>query len=270
MRFSTYALSLLFCAVYSLSTAQLVNIESQRLKGHPEGFVGSLGFHYNFFKNVSKLSSIGMNVHVQLKKDRDLYLFMGELDRTRVNESDFSNESFIHLRYTRDLDERTIRWELFTQLQRNTIRLLHMRALLGGGPRFKLTGESEKFKLYFASLYMFEYEDEIEFSTHRNHRQSSYLSFTIAPNDAVRIISTTYYQPLWSDFSDFRLLTDFNLSVKLTTWLTLTSRFYHLRDSDPPGDAPDTTYRFVNGLRFTFSPTAKKEEFPFFPPAVQM
>ncbi|MDH3245558.1 MAG: hypothetical protein OEM26_13155 [Saprospiraceae bacterium] len=56
---------------------------------------------------------------------------------------------------------------------------------------------------------MFEYEEELELSIHRNHRQSSYLGFTIVPNDAVHIVSTAYSQPLWKDFSDFRLLTDF-------------------------------------------------------------
>lgn len=252
----------------ALACAQLVNIESLRIRGYPDGFAGSLGFHYNFFKNVSKLSSLGTSLHLQLKKERNLYLFMGEYDRTRVNGSDFSNEAFIHLRYTRDLNEKVVRWELFSQLQRNTIRLLNMRGLLGTGPRFKLTGDSEKFKLYFASLYMFEYEDETELTTHRNHRQSSYLSFTFVPNDAVHIVSTTYFQPLWKDFSDFRLLTDFSMSVRITSWLSLNSRFYHLRDSNPPGDTPDTTYRFTNGLTFSFQP--KKETPPIYPPSVQM
>ncbi len=252
----------------TLAGAQLVNVESLRIRGYPDGFAGSLGFHYNFFKNVSKLSSIGTNLHVQLKKERDLYLFMAEYDRTRVNESDLSNEAFIHLRYTRNLNEKVVRWEFFSQLQRNTIRLLNMRGLLGTGPRFKLTGDSEKFKLYFGSLYMFEYEEELELSIHRNHRQSSYLSFTIVPNDAVHIVSTTYFQPLWEDFSDFRLLTDFFMSVRITSWLSFNSRFYHLRDSDPPGDSPDTTYRFTNGLTFSFKP--KQVTPPIYPPSVQM
>jgi len=39
------------------------------------------------------------------------YLFMAEHDRTRVNESDSSNEAFIHLRYTRNLDEKVVPWE---------------------------------------------------------------------------------------------------------------------------------------------------------------
>src|SRR6185436_3590473 len=89
------------------------------------------------------------------------------------------------------------------------------RYLFETGPRFKIA-DTKSFHLYTASLFMYEYEEERTTPGifHNDIRNSSYVSFTVKLNQAVELISTTFYQPLPKKMSDFRILNETSLRAK--------------------------------------------------------
>ena len=73
-----------------------------------------------------------------------------------------------------------------------------------------------KQKVYWGLSYMREY-NEIEIvedavTIFRDHRMSTYLSMTLYPfEENFSIANTTYYQPVWTNFSDVRLSEPFKI-----------------------------------------------------------
>jgi len=106
--------------------------------------------------------------------------------------------------------------------------------------------------MYAASLIM--YEEENERTTpkikHRDVRGSSYISFSWFPKDNIDIISTTYFQPLVKQFSDYRILNQVTLSVEATHHFGMNVSWDYLHDRFPAGAAPKTTYNFRTGFSY--------------------
>jgi hypothetical protein len=101
---------------------------------------------------------------------------------------------------------------------------------------------------------MYEHEKELTKPAiiHNDLRSSSYVSFTIVPNDIVEIISTTFFQPLFNKPSDFRILNQALVRAKTGKHFALTMRWNFLTDRNPASDAPKTTYNFSMGADYEF------------------
>ena len=193
-------MSLLFSA---LAQAQVLNIEQERLVTDTTGWAGTADLKFAYFKNKTEFWSAGADLHLQYKTKKSLYLWLTDYSLARSSGESFANSGVQHLRYNyKILDWFTA--EAFTQAQFNEVLNVKFRWLLGGGPRFKIV-KTKPFRLYGATLYMYEYEELADTSViHRDHRLSSYLSMTLKIKDNLSLINTTYYQPKFADFSDFR------------------------------------------------------------------
>lgn len=246
----------LFCFLFLLgcffSEAQIVNIESKRMQSDTTGWMGSVGASFAFIKNVQEILSLNANAHVQYKTQKDLYLFLTNYNLLRGSGKRLSNNMFYHLRYNRKLNK-VIRWEVFTQLQQDVVTNISLRVLAGTGPRFKLY-DRPRFKLYAATAAMYEYEKEkTEPPVYHNEvRSSSYVSFVYAPNDVVELVSTTFYQPLFRKFSDFRLFNQLSISIKAAKNLSISTNWNYLYDAFPAGGAPNLNYSVSNGITYRF------------------
>ncbi|MBC7875244.1 MAG: DUF481 domain-containing protein, partial [Ferruginibacter sp.] len=164
---------------------------------------------------------------------------------------------FSHLRYNRKINE-WLRWELFGQFQNNSITQIDSRILFGTGPRFKLV-KTDFFRLYAATVFMYEREKEktTPVVKHADLRSSSYFSFTWIPRENLELISTTFFQPLFNKFSDYRILNQITFKVKATKHFSLSVKWHYLHDRFPAGMAPRTTYNFATGFDYEL-PTKKK------------
>ena len=213
---------------------------------------GSAGANFSLVKNREQVYSINANAHLQYKTEKDLWLLLGDYGLLKSKEQEFVSNSFGHLRYNRKLNE-SIRWEAFLQLQNNNVTNIKLRFLAGTGPRFKLTG-SKKFRLYVASLVMYEYEKEKTSPPvyHNDIRNSSYITFTFSPAETIQLTSTTFFQPLIRDFSDNRLYNQVVLKVKATKYFAMNINWDYLYDSSPAGNAPKETYSLSSGISFEF------------------
>jgi hypothetical protein len=128
-----------------------------------------------------------------------------------------------------------------------------MRYLLATGPRFKVV-QIEKFKTYIGTSYMLEYEMNTD-KTQKllQGRFSSYLSFSFSPINTIEIVSTTYYQPLFSVLKDYRISTENALLFRFHKLLSYGINFKLNYDSRPPeGATTHLIYQLENKIKLDF------------------
>ncbi len=233
--------------------AQVVNIERQRIVTDTTGWFGSANLSFAGSKTTKSILSLfaGGLLEYKPKSDKDLWLLISEFSLISGDNEKFSNSGFAHLRYNRKLNE-TFRWEFFTQVQYNGLTKIGTRALGGTGVRIKLT-QYEQAKFYLGISWMYEYEeliDPVDFNY--DNRLSSYFTFTLLPEESVVFTSTTYIQPKFADFSDYRITNETNLTLGVTKKLNLSVTFKYNYDVAPPEGVPTNTYYFINALEIQF------------------
>lgn len=247
-----YLFTILFCFIIVISRAQIVNVESQRIQSDTTGWLGTFGLSFKLDKNKVQVLNLNTNGQIEYKSIRSLYLFLVNYDLLQGGSETLQNSLFFHLRYNYKIGK-ILRLEAFTQGQRNDMSGIKSRWLLGAGPRFKILG-TKKISLYAASLVM--YEDEQELTTpviyHKDIRNSSYISISWRPDERSEIISTLFYQPLFKDFSDFRLLHELKLKFDITKKFSFFTTWAFLHDSKPAFDVPTNIYSLRNGVEYKF------------------
>lgn len=229
----------------------IVNIENARIHSDTTGWKGDAGTSFSFSKNVQEVLSINLSAHIQYKTQKDLYLLLANYNLLKANNSDLFNNMFYHFRYNRKLSK-VVRLEAFNQWQQNKINNIDLRVLVGAGLRFKIH-ESKTFRIYAATLAMYEHEQDKEpLEIHNELRSDNYISFTFLPNPVLSITSTTFYQPLYRLPKDYRLLNQMSLSIKASQHLFFTTNWDYSYDASPPAGTPHVNYTITNGLNYTF------------------
>jgi hypothetical protein len=233
-----------------LLSSQVINIESKRFLNDTNGFVGRSDLNFNIVQNTQQVISMGLNVHMQYQHHKHRFLAISDLAFIKAAETDFVNNGYQHFRYGYKIVDR-LTWETFVQAQYNAVLKLDRRYLAGTGPRFKIL-KKKNIRLYVAALYMFEHqEQDNETIIQNNHRMSSYVTFNISYNK-VDFSNTTFYQPLLSNFSNYRIASDSNLDIILTGHFNFRVGFNLLYDTHQPPGIPALVYTLKNGLSFKF------------------
>lgn len=231
--------------------SQVINIESKRFLNDTNGWVGKIDFNFLLTQNTQQIVQIGNNVHVQYQMNKHRFLILNDLNFIKAGATDFVNAGYQHFRYNYKIKPR-ITWEAFAQVQYNRILLLRLRYLAGTGPRFRLIKNGNA-RLYFASLYMYEYEEITgEAKATYTHRSSSYLTFSISVGKNADITSTTFYQPNFSNFSDYRIANDTALEIIIGKRMNFKTGFNMLYDTKQPAGIPNLVYSLRNGFSIKF------------------
>lgn len=230
--------------------SQIINIESKRFLKDTNGFVGTTAANFNINQNTSQVLSLGLNQHIQYKFNRNRILSISDLAFIKAGKTDFVNAGYQHLRYNYKIS-RLLTWEVFAQAQYNKVLKLDRRYLLGSGPRFRIL-KKENIKIYSACLYMYEYQSQNNDSTEQyNNRLSAYvtLSYTLKK---MEFTITTFYQPLLSDFDNYRIANDSSFELGINKNLHFRVGFNMLYDTRQPIGIPALTYVLKNGLSYHF------------------
>lgn len=233
-------------------SAQIVNIESKRYATDTTGWKGDYNLGFTFGKQQEKYFAFSNSAHVQYKSKKSLYLILGNIDLLKSTSKQLVNSGFFHFRYNYKI-RNWLRWEAFTQVQYNKLIGIRMRYLLATGPRFKVV-QIEKFKTYIGTSYMLEYEMNTD-KTQKllQGRFSSYLSFSFSPINTIEIVSTTYYQPLFSVLKDYRISTENALLFRFHKLLSYGINFKLNYDSRPPeGATTHLIYQLENKIKLDF------------------
>ena len=225
-----------------ISRAQLVNIESQRMQTDSTRFVLKSDWLLNYNDNNGDyVLQATANISTQFKsKDLNkIYFLVANYSLVRTGERDFWNSWFLHGRYNHQISE-FFRFEAFVQNQNNTQLTIRRRNLIGTGLRFKLIGK-ERTRAYLGNSYMYEIE-RLSSSDRRfyNHRHNSYLSLNHSFEKInLYLTGTIYFQPLYKDIGNHRILCQIKAELPLTKNLSLSSvydYFYTRFSSDLEND----------------------------------
>jgi putative salt-induced outer membrane protein YdiY len=228
--------------------AQIINVESLRIKTDTLGWAGKIGLNFSMIQNTKSLVNIGNDTHVQYKTSKSLILLIGQYSLLVSENNNLINKSVLHLRYNYNFTG-IIVGEWFLQGQRNAISKIDFRGLLGAGLRLKLK-KDEKHKYYFGTTFMYEYEISTSQLTQELFRWSNYFSLSLYPTENVRFISTTYYQPAFSGFSDYRILSQNSLYFIISEHMRFKTSFNYSYDNCPEINVPKTQYSLLSGLVF--------------------
>jgi len=251
LNYRLLVIQVLFVCCCFGTEAQIVNIENKRIATDTVGFAGKLGLSLSATKFKESFLSADLHGQVQFKTKKDIYIAILDYQVVNAGGESFNNSAFAHLRYNRKLGS-VIRLELFSQLQFNSVTKIDARFLNGVGLRFKLS-PYEKAKFYWGIAGMYEYEEVTDpVVIHNDIRLSSYLTFTMRPEENVTFVNTTYVQPLADNFSDYRLANNSKLVFDITSQLKFVTDFNFLYDANPPQEIPVNNYQVKNGLVYKF------------------
>ncbi len=232
------AFILLLCLLFvSIAQAQLVNIESRRIKSDSIRFVLSdgIGFSYSD-NNGNDLLQLSNNLSCQLKSRdlRHIYLFLNKYKWVKTKSDEFINIFFAHLRYNYKLRAVT-RLESFVQYQNNRVLDVDARVVYGAGLRFKVLNH-ENLWAYLGTTYMYEYEHSHKYNFNLwQHRSSNYVSMVGKFSDQnLQLSATMYFQPLYTDMRDYRILLDMELAYKIIKNIAFITGIDYFFDSEPP------------------------------------
>lgn len=246
-------LRLLLCLLLSVGSlsAQVLNVESQRFNSDSMGWIGRVGFATQVQQSVQRVFGLDAELHVQYRKGKSRFLFLGDQNLVQAGGTDFINTGYEHIRYNYRLRER-LTWEAFVQTQYNKPMRMDFRGVTGTGPRFRLL-KREKIHMYVASLYMFEHEEVTgEPTVYDDHRSSSYFTFTWIISPQADVSGTVFYQPNLRNFSDYRIATDMALDLDVTKRIAFRATFNLLYDDKQPAGVPNLTYQQQNSLELKF------------------
>ena len=243
-----FVLLLLCTNIYGYS--QILNVESFRIRTDTTGWAGKIGLDVSLVKNTKTLTKIGGKAHLQYKTVKSLILLMGQYELLSSNTNDLIDKSVLHLRYNYKIRPK-MSFETFMQGQKNSISKIDFRGLIGLGLRFKLS-KNENFRYYLGSTAMYEHEITSLNTDEQHWRWSNYFSFTIMPVNYFSIISTTYYQPVFSYFSDYRIASQNALIFKIDKHLSFKTAFNYYFDSTPVEGVPKEQYNLNSGILYAF------------------
>ena len=235
------------------SIAQVVNIESKRFDGKEIGWHGSAEVNLSFVRNTKDIWQMGQKSRLQKNREQDMLLVLSDFGLVKAGGEDFVNRGFGHIRYSSVMNpSRSIWWESFTQSQYNQVQKLKLRMLLGSGFRFRILNR-DSLALNTGVLMMAEYQDfSGEDPDRKNFRLSSYLSFSLQAGSNIEVGSTSYYQPVVSEFSDFRLADESYIAFRFAKRWQFKTTFSMVFDSNPPIAIPNLSFSLVNGVNFKF------------------
>ncbi len=236
-----------------LGTAQIVNIESSRLNEGKQGLSGLVDVKFFLVQNNNTLYQFNNKFNIQYVKDKHRWLFLNDINLSLSNELKFEQNAFQHIRYGFLLDSALI-FESFLQNQYDKVQLIKERVLLGGGARFRFLHKG-LINSHYGLTYMLEYEQELKTGLrHLNSRLSTYVNFKLNIKDWCKFYNTTYYQPLLTDFSDFRFTTNNTLQFKVNGNLSVITQFTLTYDSNPVNDPSvmNKNMRLTNGFSYKF------------------
>lgn len=253
------AMACLLAAALSIQStavvASIVNIESQRGESE-EGLSGR--YHLSLSGAKGNTDKLGLTTSVRLESKHETItdLMIAEYAYGESNNRRDTNRAFAHLRRTAQTREK-IAPEAFLQAERNEFTRIAFRGLIGGGLRLTVNDTPQMrnhigIGAYFSREKYDRRPDVSDSGTHHLWRLSSYLSLNGDLNDYARAYNTLYYQPAPRQVSNFRLLNESGLLVRLTERLDLKVALRLIHQSHPPQRVEKTDGNLVTGAEYRF------------------
>ena len=246
---------MIFLLVWGTGHAQVVNIENRRIYDDTLGWSGAIDAGFSAVQNKDLLLNASFRPRVQYKTTKHYYLFLTDWYYSKGADRVYANSGMAHFRYAFRLQKKNStrkspwKWESYAQVQYNQLLDQRLRALIGTGIRVKALDKGG-YRIFAGSSTFFEYED-IQSSDvlHKDYRFSNYLSWFFNPGSFYSFAAATYYQPLWKDFSDFRIMGQYALNFSVFKRVDLRFEFTTFYDSRPPENVRNWVFNSTFGIR---------------------
>lgn len=232
------ALLIFIMFIISVYSFGQVNIEKYRLLKNKDGTSLDMSVSTTLIRGNSDIVNIDAGAGIYHKKGKIQLFLKGMLSFGEKKDDKYINKGFIHLRGIRELSTR-LSTEAFLQAEYNEFILLKSRKLGGSGIRYKIY-ESERISLFIGSGIMYEDEnfserDGIILKENTKYiKSTNYLSLNWKISKTASLGLVTYYQTRFSRFSDYRLLSNINLQLRISGNLSFVSTINHRYDNSPP------------------------------------
>lgn len=246
-------IAFLFLILFSSQiAAQIVNVEDKRSQFTDSiQWVEQIEIGANFTKNKTEIFALNGKAQIEFVYYDKSLISITNFNFVKAGAENFINQGFQHLRYNSKINK-WLTFELFGQVQYNERANIAIRALAGTGFRYQLF-ENEKDKAYLGTSYMYEFEEESEVDIkHNSHRLNTYFALSWNPQANIKIASTSYYQPLFTNLKDYRLSSQTAVIFSFTKRIDFKTTFSIIYDSRAAVGAPKTSYRYLNSLRYRF------------------
>jgi hypothetical protein len=226
-------MKILFIFLYLLCPAicvgQVVNIESDR-GGDKQGIYGSSGGGLSLQRGNVQVFQYQLSSRLDHISGLHHSMFIGSTSYGEEDNNPFQNTSYAHLRWTAMWFDQ-IGTELFTQVQQDEFKLLQLRQLTGTGLRFTF------FKNHLAVGLggMFDYEQIEGVEDNRlDIRGTSYVRLGQVWGEIAKGLLIGYYQPRFTDVSDYRILITGALEFILDKSFSVVNELNYTYDTQPP------------------------------------
>ena len=215
------------------------------------GWSGSLAGSYGASGGNSPDTTFEGSGRVQLNAHANVFRLLMSANRKTVRGVEGNLCTVTHLRHNYLLSDI---WAtlVFGQYQSNPFQRLDSRFLLGFGGRWRKQVK-ESVRLYLGAAHMLEQERIQGESGHEKaQRLSSFVGMVSNLSESVGFDFLVFYQPRWSDFSDWRTHLEAFLMVDLTDSLQLFTGYMLEYNSLPPEGVEKNDWETKTGFAFNF------------------
>ncbi len=256
--------SVLMCYHFS-STAQILNVERDRLEAHDSGSVwlGNLGLGFNLQQQQTRILTWSNSLNLAYITPKNKLMFIGNYENMNGEGEVLAQNGYFHTRLNLGWKNKVI-YELFTQAQFDQVRGINQRFLAGGALRYQPLGYDHKSITFaIAPGLMYEYENWSfgeQDSITSVIKTSSYLNLHTSISENIEFNMVGYYQARLSHLHQPRLSSDIALNFKVTKNLTLGTQFSILYDFAPVVPTDQLIYTWDNVLSFTIERRSKHKK----------
>jgi len=252
----TKALSILLSAFLTPHAHAIVNIEEMRGQQQADGLSGNASLSISGDAGNTSQSTTSASGQLFWQRGDVTKLIAASYSYGENNRNRNTNKGFLHLRYIKQQTP-TRALEVFTQAARNEFSRLSLRTLVGAGGRLTLhKNDYDAVHLGVGAFYLKEKLEKTpgltDDGTEKFWRGNFYLALRYQLNEQARIVSTTYYQPAFDNGSDFRILEEGSLKIKLAESLDIQLTLEITHDNKPPQAIDKTDISYKTGLAYRF------------------
>lgn len=234
--------------------AQIVSLDERTTKDPKKGLQGDVQFHLNYTDNNTEVLQSGTKLNLQLNDSLNTYVFYTNLNLSRTDGANDLNSGNFGTIYNYKADDRVISAEAIMQYQYDGAKTLKHRFILGGGPRWKMIDKKDlKLSIVAYTIYLNElYEGDDYRNQQSVAKFSAMLSFFTNISPTMSIKHNTYYEPNYSNPSDYRIENQTTFKAKFNKRFSYQMHFIINYNSTLPDGVENLDYAIQNSLSFSF------------------
>ena len=242
---------LLFSLLLINSLLAIVSIQPRDVGEKPSGLSGDLAFSLNGTRGNTENNLIDTGASLQYDFNNSLIFFNGSYKYGVSLGIKNVDSAFYHLRNIHKLSKH-FDDELFVQEQNNAFLDLTSRTIAGAGIRYS-AGDSNTTGKFYLGLGAFNVtEKEIGTNLTNFNRTNIYFSYKYTPSKTTTLALVNYYQPKFTDASDYLQFSTLEFTFGLTSNLAFVITSSFKKDSKPAAGIESYDYSQSTALKYKF------------------